>query len=235
MNRCIGFGDHLTWAVTTAGMWAEVEPNWEPAELRKLKHKLAHLSCKCTTCEKSKAPSTVLILSQNDKQVQVKETRTRLLDQFTQVNRETMVTDHNSFLNTISKDVLCPTCFVTMNLLRGVVLKVLKDEESETKPEMFCCDKSTGKCDRRLERSTSITNKPLLKFSNLTLCDFISECSSDLSVSVRDHEQKRSPHQVKFVDIDAQEKAQVPLSGGCMCMENFIDSIRPPLTSALYM
>lgn len=157
------------------------------------------------------------------------------LDVFTQVNPETMITDHNMFLNTLTKDILCPTCFVTMNLLRGGVLRILKDEQSETKPEMFSCDKSTGQCVKAMEKSTSITVKPVPKFSNLTLCDFISECSSDLSVPLPVHEQRRSPHQVKFVDIEVKEKPHVPLSGGCMCMENFIDSIRPPLVDTFYM
>lgn len=219
-------------------MWASVEPNcstWEPAELRNLKQKLAHLSCKCITCEKSKTPSTVLMLAQNDKQVQVQERKNNLFEQFTQVNPDIMTTDHNKFMNTLTKDILCPTCFVTMNLLRGGVLRVLKDEESETNPDMFCCDKSTGKCVKAIDKSTSITNKPVPKFSNLTLCDFISECSSDLSVPLPVHEQKRSPHQVKFVNVDVEEIKQVPINGACVCLENFIDSIRPPLIDTFYM
>lgn len=213
-------------------MWTTVLTNpqfsLEPLELRMLKRQLATVTCKCDTCCYNFKPLYEKVAHLNTKR-----------DREVQAERCHVVAPRQrSIEKNFKDDGICPTCCMTMHLLRGGMIKVFKDVESETNKLMFCSDKATGKRVRCAEKTTSVTMKPSEQFSNLTLCDYISENSSTGAVTTsatntppivrkRSHKEK-----VKFLDTPSQiyKAANKPFSEfSCTCIESFIDSIRPPM------
>lgn len=219
-------------------MWTaitEEENNvWEPFELVVLKQKLAKLSCnicKCISDRLYNAASTSKVhINPNDKNVQVGRTG-RLLDQFTQINRDVLRRHREDITNSLTTDVLCPSCYVTMNLLRGRAMKILKDEESETNAEMFSSDKSTEKHIDGVDETTSYSNYPMPSLSSVEHGEVVSDndkCTEQGMV-------KRTSTLVKFGDVtmnsDQQTDSIDELPLPCLCLQRFVDSIRPPFTN----
>ncbi|CAH0586951.1 unnamed protein product [Chrysodeixis includens] len=213
-------------------MWTTVLTNpqfsLEPLELRMLKRQLACVTCRCDTCSYNFKPLYEKVAQLNNKR-----------DREVQAEGGHSVAPKQRSLNkTFNHDGFCPTCCMTLQILRGGMVKVYKDVESETTKSMFCCDKATGKRTKYLEKTTSVTKKPCERISNLTLCDFISENSSiavsssatntpPFSVRKRIHKEK-----VKFQDTTPhlnKTTNQQFTEFNCTCIESFIDSIRPPM------
>jgi hypothetical protein len=224
-------------------MWGTVMPNtscdWEPLELRLLKKELANLECNCSSCEPSKAP---IVLTQDshqaDEEVQV-ETYNGPLHRFICGNSNLTIPDKSisraPMIEYFRNDIFCPNCLFIWDLLRGIK-KVLKDEECETK-STITSDKSTEKDVKLVDSATSVTNTSDKKnTSNLTFCDFISDTGSNVTdntnVKMRPNHDK-----VTFLDdfihdsitCSKREPEIMPMHGNCVCLENFIDTIRPPL------
>lgn len=108
----------------------------EPLELRLLKQRLANVSCKCYRHYSSRGsfePSNDTL-----------QTVHRMKDCGTQAERIISLDARSTFPERYIKDALCPTCSMTLNILRGGAVKVLKDQECETTPAMFYCDKCIG-------------------------------------------------------------------------------------------
>ncbi|KAJ0183298.1 hypothetical protein K1T71_001274 [Dendrolimus kikuchii] len=199
---------------------ANTSDDWEPPELRRLKYQLANLTCKCNTCTWN-SPSKE---NHCEKEVQA-ERKVNSIDRFIQAARIPIYPEN---LQYPAKE-FCPSCFITLNLLRGGLTKFMKDEESETKREMFTRDKGTRKIVKYAEKTTSFTGRPTPVYSNVTFCDFISECSSEISEvgKYKNNGQER----VRFLSPIENEANQPLMSiyGECFCLDKFIDSIRPPL------
>lgn len=221
-------------------MWKTVLPdyntNWEPLELRSLKRQLANLNCKCRSCEKTKKFFVDRPLEeQNDREIQAVPSK-NFLDSFVQATvSPNFPRDIGKlyFPEEIRDDISCPSCYVTLNLLRAGFAKVLKDEEIETKHDMFSCDKSTEKIVNSLEKTTSLTIRPALKHSNLSISDHITDRTSQSILSPR----KSSHREVTFLlenetgSMDEREPQQFSfdtLVGNCICVDDYIDCIRPP-------
>lgn len=206
-------------------IWETLRPNkrddLEPPELQNLKYQLANLTCKCRVCTKKLSCETQI--SRNEMKTEQKAV---LTDEFMQVNKNLKFPDNHVLQDQCQQ--LCPSCFVILNLLSGGLKIVFKDEESETKRDMFFCDKGTRKTVKYVEKTTSCTGKPGPKYSNVTFCDYISECSSDISK----HDTNSCQQQTDKLNVTKCEFNQpnAPLFGKCFCVDNFIDSIRPPLT-----
>uniref|UniRef100_A0A2A4JCX6 Uncharacterized protein n=1 Tax=Heliothis virescens TaxID=7102 RepID=A0A2A4JCX6_HELVI len=194
----------------------------EPAELRKLKEQLANVNCKCRGCNytNNSKPSCQRLKDTKDIEVQA--------DRYA-IDARSNITD-NFFTNSI-----CPSCCMTLNMLQKV--KVLKDEVSETIASMFSTDKSTGRENWLQEKTTSIADpvisKPLSEDLNST-CDQ-GDNTSDITVrhvgSLTNH-RKRHSERVTFLDSEYQRNVEVTKktpSTSCVCLQDFIDSIRPPL------
>lgn len=208
---------------------------YEPIELRRLKAKLASITCDCVSCDRKNC--LVLPNVQLHRQVQVGEPRWKLksLDRFTQANSETINNDQTALINTLYKDILCPSCFITMNLLRGGALKVVRDQSSTTNHDMFSSDKCIGKSTRAVERCTetnaSNTHPKWRSSNNVSVYDDnLSESTFSESSICRPEKTPHSLCQVKFVDDDNEA-----LSGNntreCVCLDDFINSIRAPISA----
>ncbi|KAF9423557.1 hypothetical protein HW555_001112 [Spodoptera exigua] len=183
-------------------MWQSVVSNkysTEPMELRLLKQRLASVSCYChrDCCRGSYEPSF-------DRLHNAQCTK----DSETQAERFISIDARPAYPAQYIKDALCPTCSMTLNILRGGVVKVLKDQEAGTTASMFYADKCIGNKDSRWE------------------------LPGILSPTQR---KRLYPERVTFRDVDVPYKRYVevtskPLSANrCVCLEDFIDSIRPPL------
>lgn len=198
---------------------------WEPLELRTLKLKLASLdsNCRCnsdyyeyhptTSCTKESTSNTIYRLDQNIQTVDYKDTNSFDPIKVTCDNFTT-----NGFSSNIYKsNDICPACYFTQNMFRVVPIRILKDEEVETKFEMFSCDKSTSKTVQSLEAGTSLTFKPVLKSSYLSF-------GNNNNESVLDQNKGISHREVTFALED-----QNPILAN---MNNFVTlrSIKPPNT-----
>lgn len=219
-------------------MWDTVTPksncSWEPVELRILKQELANMVCKCHACETSRNPIIQYReLDQcNEAGTQVDQ-KNFLLNQYIYANSDIPPGVDELLPNKtdcLRKDIFCPNCYFIWDLLRRVK-QVFKDEESETKPEST--DKATGKTVKFVDSSNSViklsdTPEKVLS-SNLTLCDFLSDCSSNSLNTTQSN--IRKDHAVMFLEdfphVDAS-KIKPTMHGNCFCLENYIDSIRPP-------
>lgn len=235
-------------------MWGTVLPHtscsWEPVELRILKQELANLACKCNTCESFKNPLLHLSSHQNDEAVQVDQ-RNHLLDKYVYAISDLPpdVGHQANMMDNFRNDVFCPNCYFIWELLRRTT-KVFKDEGSEMKPELS--DKSTEKSVNLADNTTtttatSLNNKSALKpSSNLMLCDFISDCSSDSSLNhcnndlrvnfeMAQDKKKNNHDRVTFLDdypsqVEAgKEPPTFTMQGTCFCVDNYMNAIRPPL------
>lgn len=172
-------------------------------------------------------------VSMSDEGVQVDQ-KNHLLNRYIYATSDMPQTDAQD------THVFCPNCYFIWDILRRTA-KVFKDEESEMKPTSS--DKSTEKVLQYTDTAT-VTNKPTLEMSsNLMFSDFISETSVSTSVDNRidnadayvvHPESNKSNHdRVTFLDVFPSKdeiKAQpFPLHGNCFCLDNLIDSIRPPI------
>lgn len=221
-------------------MWKAVAPRyldgWEPMELRMLKRKLANLdsNCKCSsvtyefnpgTFTKESTSNTTYQMDQNIQTVDYEDTTCNDPIKVTTCNNCT-ANRFNSF-NIFNKNDICPACYFAQNMLRFVPTRFLKDEEIETNPEMFSCDKSTSKTVQYLEAATSQTSKPVLKSSCLTIVNNNNE-------NVLDLPQNRSTthREVTFAlenrsNFVAVEPINIPNTCSYCACARVIDSIRP--------
>lgn len=208
-------------------MWHEYPSQFsykEPKELRLLKERLAQVSCKCKICQQNNPygqPSFEHIKYTKDI-----ETQSEGLHTF---SVKTM------YAESAIRDALCPTCCMTLNLLRGGVIRVLKDEDTETTASMFSSDKSTDKGIPSQPRVSALKNtclspvSPLSQKCSMSSCDNLTDSTSS-EVTVRNTFnnsglRKRNSEKVTFLDLPAKPQSH----HGCVCLQNFMDSIRPPL------
>lgn len=231
------------WTSFLIMMWKTVPPRrldgWEPMELRMLKQKLANLdsNCRCgsVTYEynparsftKESTSNTVYQLDQNlqteDYDITPNEPKNLATCDNCRANR------CNAF-NIFNKNDICPACYFTQNMWRLVQTRFLKDEEIETNPEMFSCDKSTSKTVQSLEAATSLTFKPVLKSSCLTIVNNNNESMLDLpqNRSNTHREVTFAPeNQSHFVTI---QPINLPNTCSYCACARVIDSIRPRYT-----
>lgn len=204
-------------------LWKTLSPitsdEGEPPELRELKYQLANVICKCRICIGESLSNQNYL----EKGIQV-EQKVFSIDRLVQATSSSMCPEQCIYLG---KD-LCPSCFVMRKLLRGGVIKLMKDEESETKREMFTCDKGTRKAVKYAEKTTSFTDSPIPVYSKVTLRDFISKYSSESS-EVGKKGSKRE-ERIKFINItENKNPLPIPTYEESFCLENFMDSIRPLL------
>ncbi|XP_026749111.2 uncharacterized protein LOC113509883 [Galleria mellonella] len=211
----------------------------EPIELRALKQRLANLTCTCKTYKNNSRYWK--IGNQVEQGIQVKKSNSSS-DQFVQTTSGNKIRDDRHIeivpqQQSVKIDylrnnfVLCPTCLVALNALHKGSTRVLKDEELETNSKMFTCDKSIGRNFKYIDKTTSVTGKPEPGYSNLTFYDTISDCSSDTLKCSR-NKRENNHEKVTFIDDNLeyqQNKKNQALKGNCSRMNNFIDSIRPPL------
>ncbi|XP_050348510.1 uncharacterized protein LOC126772263 [Nymphalis io] len=202
-------------------MW-KIIPNssyiLEPEELRYLKQLLAKNVCNCKTCGDYEK-SLEKVIDYHDKQIQVS-------DQcfITEISK-TVSAKNLHQTQSLPQSAMCPGCYMAINLCRQKDFKILKDEESETKTEMFFSDKSTEKAFKVAEKSTSDTNKCELSNAFVSLSKVVSEVSNvNESRDIR----KEPPPYLGYTDKTPET---VPIYSNCHCMSNFINSIRPPLTN----
>ncbi|XP_047531245.1 uncharacterized protein LOC125066952 [Vanessa atalanta] len=202
-------------------MW-KIIPNssciLEPEELRYLKQLLAKNICNCKIC-KGYEKSLENIIDYHDKQNQVTEqcfvkeiSRAVSAQKFHQVP---------SLHNT-----LCPGCYMALNLSRQKDVKIFKDEEIETKTEMFSCDKSTEKAYNVAEKSTSDTKQCELSHNAVAL-DKVGSEVSNANVEDQDISMRKEP--MAYLEYKEETPETAPIYNNCHCMSNFINSIRPPL------
>lgn len=197
----------------------------EPKELRSLKEQLAQVNCKCNLCYTYDASLRQFSDSFLEDIKYTKEVETQSEGK---VNlQEEYIYNH----------VLCPTCCMTMNLLRGGTVRILKDEESETLASMFTSDKATNKGFMSQETIFVLKNmqqkEPSSQSSNLTLCDFPTKTSSAVTIrpskSIRNPSRKRCLDKVTFQNVHFEYPAKPQKFSECVCLEDYVDSIRPPL------
>lgn len=220
--------------------------NFDPVELRMLKQQLANLNCNCLNCEKYNKRYTKI--NQNTG-VQVHPSRSSV-GRFSQGTSGHKIerpkvdkANSNNLINVICKDVICPSCRYIVEFLRGSLNKILKDEESET-ISTTRCDKSTDKFVNCLEKTTSITKKckSYCDVTKKTSNEFIETNSTEKGncdrVSFKD-----SIETYVFVDSEkstlanSEQQEMLGLADSkplnyesCLCLEKFIDSIKPPVT-----
>ncbi|XP_059057468.1 uncharacterized protein LOC131851064 [Achroia grisella] len=212
----------------------------EPIELRMLKQQLANLTCTCKTYRNLSVfwKNTIQV----DQGVQVKGLNCSY-DQFVQTMSNDNVRHDNdieipqqfrTMIRNQNNLAPCSTCFAALNALHKGTTHILKDEELETNPKMFTCDKSAGRHYRYIEKTTSVTDTPDSKYFNLTFSDTTSQYSSDTFES-NPHIIKRSNRdKVHFLDDYLeyqQDKSYSKANCTCIHMNNFIDSIRPPMVN----
>ncbi|XP_034829362.1 uncharacterized protein [Maniola hyperantus] len=197
----------------------------EPIELRELKLELANNTCKCKLCA-IRNSSLDIGVGCYDKEVQVKNSRS-YIDRFPQTLYGTKSLTN---ADTSRKDTFCAGCHIAMvmNLLSSKKARVLKDEESETKSEIFSCDKSTERAVTFAEKITSTIEELKENHSELSLCDMMSEYSTDMSTYFT-RNRKRNNEKVTFEETTIQKPKVPAISRNCLCLENFVNSIRPPL------
>ena len=211
-------------------MWHTYPPQYctEPKELRLLKDRLARVTCNCNACQRTSdypyghgRPSDTLFKYTKDIETQY--------EALVSANMKTM------HAQSTVRDALCPTCSMTLNLLRGGVIRVLKDEESETQTSMFSSDKSTEKEIISCQRASALKNPTVSPVSALSdkcsfsSCDFVTDTQSDVTVRNTFNNShsftKRNTEKVKFRDLPSKPQAR----HDCVCIQDFMDSIRPPL------
>ncbi|CAH0720032.1 unnamed protein product, partial [Brenthis ino] len=204
-------------------MWRKIqEPNSmsEPIQLRNLKQLLHKNRCKCRICVQYQS----FTFLNEDKELQVKDEDSPNTFSTAKSGLKLRGIRSINALNSIHscKDIMCPGCFMAINLLHQ---KYLKDETSETNPYMFNCDKSTDKVIFHLEKSTSATNKVLPVFKKINSVN--DEHSIDDARSSETRNDKLKKEKVTFIEHQEHPQPQ-SISGDCLCIEHFINSIRPP-------
>lgn len=233
-------------------MWKPITPRcldaWEPMELRMLKRKLANLdsNCRCsssiygynppTSYTKESTSNTLYQLDQNIQTVDYMDTDTTPNDTKKVTTCDNWTTDVFSSFNIFNKNDICPACYFTQNMLRVVPTRILKDEEIETKPEVYSCDKSTSKTVESLEAATSLTFKPVLKSSCLTVVNNNNESMLDLpqnrssshrEVTFAVENQNQILANCNASNFIAVEPINLPNTCSYCTCARIIDSIRP--------
>ncbi|XP_045499202.1 uncharacterized protein LOC123696866 [Colias croceus] len=167
--------------------------------LTKLKRQLANLSCKCKICDKYNSTT-----AQEDTFIENKGNK----------GEENVQIEDNKIVESYRKET-CPGCFVAYNLLRNNN-KTFKDQDTETNAIMFSSDKCVQKSIKGIQKTTSMS----LMTSNM---------NSDSDISSQERKIcKRNVEKVTF--SNDKPKIYDPVAyANCLCLENFIDSIRPPL------
>lgn len=182
-------------------MWKTMSPRcldaWEPIELRMLKRMLASVdsNCRCssgtyeynppTSYTKESTCNTLYQLDQNIQTVDYQNTAPN--DPKNVITCDNCTVDRFNSFNIFNKNDICPACYFIQNMLRVVPTRTLKDEEIETNSDMFSCHKSTSKTVQSLEAATSLTFKPVLKSSCLTVVNNNNE-------SLLDSQNRNSSH-----------------------------------------
>lgn len=195
----------------------------ESEVVRNLKQLLDENICNCKIC--SGNVNSFQTYNSN-KQVQV-----RGEDLFSTIGRVSsdpkLIRTHS---HNLQKNLFCPGCYMAMNLFRYKDIKFLKDEESETKTEIFCHDKSTEKEINVVEKSTSDTNK--VEFKSAAIVSQSQDFSKYSPVAIAVIDNLNINNEV-VTSSECQEGTleTKPVNSNCLCMTNFINSIRPPLTN----
>ncbi|CAH4034084.1 unnamed protein product [Pieris brassicae] len=118
---------------------------------------------------------------------------------------------------TKSAQIPCPGCFVAYNLLKRID-KTFKDEETNANIAKFSSNKSIQKTISGLDRTTSVTKKSVT-YSDTLITDIFNETG----LFEENHKHIEEANQIRHQNV-----------GNCLCLENFIDSIRPPLKYSQY-
>ncbi|CAF4852095.1 unnamed protein product [Pieris macdunnoughi] len=118
---------------------------------------------------------------------------------------------------TKSAQIPCPGCFVAYNLLKRID-KTFKDEETDANLAKFSSDKSIQKTISGLDRTTSVTKKSVT-YSDTLITDILNETG----LYEENHKYIEEANLIGHQNV-----------GNCLCLENFIDSIRPPLKYSQY-
>ncbi|XP_060801376.1 uncharacterized protein LOC132901986 [Amyelois transitella] len=200
--------------------------NCEPIEVRMLKRQLANLSCKH---DFRRHPTLYETKSDYCEQgIQVK-CEPKKVDETTQI--ESNLASSLNMFNSYNNVSMCPTCLVAFSVLNAASnKKVMKDQELITDFEIHRSgedmrdpvDCGSG----YMSRTTSFTSPP---YSDFAFHDFSSECLND--GMYRHH----SPnHEVNFLDAYfgctlPKQDVVPPHISHAVCMDSFINSIRPPL------
>lgn len=226
-------------------MWKTESPyclgEWEPFELRMLKRKLASLdgNCRCisgvynyhsnTPNTKESTSNTTYQIDQNVQTVDFIDINPK--DPI-KVTCDNFTNDTFSSFNICNKNDICSACYFTQNMFKGISTRILKDEEIETKPEMFSCDKSTSKTVQYLEAATSLTFKPVLKSSLLSVVNNENVLDPPQNKGSSHREvtfalQNRSQKAMNFVSVESINPCK-PYTH-CACAR-LIESVRPHCT-----
>ncbi|KAJ8716656.1 hypothetical protein PYW07_003283 [Mythimna separata] len=192
----------------------------EPEELRLLKERLARVNCKCSLCHNCEPSLRQLYDPSFESITYTKEIETQC-EPIQNVQAED-----------VSKYSHCPSCCVTMNLLRsqGVAVKVLKDEESETLASMFSSDKATYKGHASQMSVTVLkrANIPLSENSSVTCAPTTTSSETTIRNTKNNSLRKRCLDKVTF-SVPYEYPAKPHDAQNCVCLEDFIATIRPPM------
>ncbi|CAK1555099.1 unnamed protein product [Leptosia nina] len=174
--------------------------------LRRLKKQLASLTCKCKICEKYNVTP---------------------IDDNASVPKTKAIQAHPSLLRADGKSVnpgkekFCPGCYVAYNLLKKNDNRTFKDEESETNSVTFSSDKGVQQTVKSLDRTTSMSMKKSVKYMDSIIFDLFNQESD---IIFKNNDSKKNIEQMNFINVSNENS-----KANCLCLENFIDSIRPPL------
>lgn len=201
----------------------------EPIELRLLKQQLANVHC---------------IKWNRNSKVHPSPTVHRNLERYSRHARVQTESNFPSDVNILHtrrccdtksfcKDVFCSSCLFSMNLPRKDIVKVLKDEECGT-DAIYKCDKVAGRRIKSLEKKTS--TKSMAKLSE-SVCDSTSNDSLSTSPESPDHKAgavlKVTFNESNISTAPEPDRNELMKQYHRRCMEDFINSIRPPMTYSM--
>lgn len=190
----------------------------ESEVVRNLKQLLDENICNCKICS-----GNVNSFQTHTSSKQVQVTGEDLFSTIGRVSSDPKLNRTHS--HNLHKNVFCPGCYMAMNLFRDKDIKFLKDEESETNTEIFYHDKSTEKEINVVEKSTSDTNK--IELSAVSQSQDLFKYSP-VAIGVIDNINNKVVTASECQEGTLETK---PDYSNCLCMTNFINSIRPPLTN----
>lgn len=205
-------------------MWKQLnqsnESEAEPIALQNLKRLLAINICKCKVCDDQKQSLNFI---RNKKFEVKKECSTNIASSVTRLHNSR---SGNPFVDA-RKGVLCPGCFMALNLMRQKDLKYLKDEISETNPHMFSCDKSTTKVTNCIEKSTSPTKILIPRHINLSEKNVKNEI---IPMSSSKNNKKNENCGTYCEEWQKHHKnVKMSYNENCLDMEKYVNSIRTTL------
>ncbi|CAH2084771.1 unnamed protein product [Euphydryas editha] len=188
--------------------------------VRNLKQLLDKNICNCKICS---GHENSFLIHYNNKKMQV--TDEDISCTIGQVSSDLKL--HRIHSQYLQKNVFCPGCYMAMNLLRQKDIKFLKDEESEIRTVILYHDKSTEKEINVVEKSTSDTNKVDLKNAVVSPSRDLSKYLPVATAAI--DSQKVKNKAVTTLECQEGTLEMKPVYSNCLCMTNFINSIRPPL------